>query len=51
MPPLCRETQSLGQQMLKEPFGINGLMQQDEINLDKLLIYLEINQKKNVNKI
>ena len=25
MPPLCRETQSLGQQMLKEPLGINGL--------------------------
>ena len=26
MPPLCRETQSLGQQMLNEPFGINGLI-------------------------
>ena len=26
VPPLCRETQSLGQQMLKEPLGINGLM-------------------------
>ena len=25
MPPLCQETQSLGQQMLKEPLGINGL--------------------------
>ena len=25
MPPLCRETQSLGQQMLKEPLVINGL--------------------------
>ena len=25
MPPLCRETQSLGQQMLMEPLGINGL--------------------------
>ena len=23
--PLCRETQSLGQQMLNAPFGINGL--------------------------
>ena len=23
--PLCRETQSLGQQMLKEPLSINGL--------------------------
>ena len=23
VPPLCRETQSLGQQMLKEPLGIN----------------------------
>ena len=26
VPPLCRETQSLGQQMLKTPFGINGLI-------------------------
>ena len=26
VPPLCRETQSLGQQMLKAPLGINGLM-------------------------
>ena len=26
VPPLCRETQSLGQQMLKEPLGINGLL-------------------------
>ena len=26
MPPLCRETQSLGQQMLNAPVGINGLM-------------------------
>ena len=25
MPPLCRETQSLGQQMLNAPVGINGL--------------------------
>ena len=25
MPPLCRETQSLGQQMLNAPLGINGL--------------------------
>ena len=24
VPPLCRETQSLGQQMLKEPLSING---------------------------
>ena len=24
-PPLCRETQSLGQQMLNAPFGISGL--------------------------
>ena len=24
-PPLCRETQSLGQQMLNAPVGINGL--------------------------
>ena len=27
MPPLCRETQSLGQQMLNTPLGINGLIQ------------------------
>ena len=26
VPPLCRETQSLGQQMLNAPFGINGLI-------------------------
>ena len=26
VPPLCRETQSLGQQMLKGPLGINGLI-------------------------
>ena len=26
MPPLCRETQSLGQQMLDATVGINGLM-------------------------
>ena len=25
VPPFCRETQSLGQQMLNAPFGINGL--------------------------
>ena len=25
VPPLCRETQSLGQQMLNETVGINGL--------------------------
>ena len=25
VPPLCRETQSLGQQMLNAPVGINGL--------------------------
>ena len=25
VPPSCRETQSLGQQMLKEPLSINGL--------------------------
>ena len=25
VPPLCRETQSLGQQMLNAPFGIDGL--------------------------
>ena len=24
-PPICRETQSLGQQMLNAPVGINGL--------------------------
>ena len=27
VPPLCRETQSLGQQMLNAPVGINGLSQ------------------------
>ena len=28
LPPLCRETQSLGQQMLNAPVGINGLIGQ-----------------------
>ena len=32
VPPLCRETQSLGQQMLKEPLGINGLILYFHIN-------------------
>ena len=26
VPPLCRETQPLGPQMLNAPFGINGLI-------------------------
>ena len=30
VPPLCRETQSLGQQMLNAPFGINGLRHNDK---------------------
>ena len=33
MPPLCRETQSLGQQMFNAPFGINGLRQLTQIHL------------------
>ena len=28
VPPLCRETQSLGQQMLNAPLGITGLIAQ-----------------------
>ena len=34
VPPLCRETQSLGQQMLNAPVGINGLndMQTPAVN-------------------
>ena len=39
VPPLCRETQSLGQQMLNTPFGINGLNQS---YLDTKLSYLHI---------
>ena len=35
-----RETQSLGQQMLKEPLGINGL----SLILDKKIVYDYINQ-------
>ena len=30
VPPLCRETQSLGQQMLNAPVGINGLIMFNE---------------------
>ena len=35
VPPLCRETQSLGQQMLNLPVGINGLRQSDLGYFDK----------------
>ena len=31
VPPLCRETQSLGQQMLNAPIGINGLNPTEKI--------------------
>ena len=31
VPPLCRETQSLGQQMLNAPLGINGLINWNHI--------------------
>ena len=41
VPPLCRETQSLGQQMFNAPFGINGI---SIINQDK-------NQKSVKNKV
>ena len=33
VPPLCRETQSLGQQMLNAPFGINGLRDIPEVGI------------------
>ena len=36
VPPLCRETQSLGQQMLNAPFGINGLI------FDGDMLYLRV---------
>ena len=35
VPPLCRETQSVGQQMLNAPVGINGLT--DELNARDIL--------------
>ena len=38
VPPLCRETQSLGQQMLKEPLGINCLITIDDITLWRIYI-------------
>ena len=34
--PLCRETQSLGQQMLKATVGINGLKQEENANVSQL---------------
>ena len=38
VPPLCRETQSLGQQMLKEPLGINGLGSNNQASRVSLFI-------------
>ena len=34
VPPLCRKTQSLGQQMLNASVGINGLMCQEVCDTD-----------------
>ena len=34
VPPLCQETPSLGQQMLKEPLGINGLTTEKKIIIE-----------------
>ena len=41
VPPLCRETQSVGQQMLKEPLGINALKQRTLLGfmLDNLFMF------------
>ena len=36
VPPLCRETQSQGQQMLNAPLGINGLTQASPTVDDKI---------------
>ena len=52
MPPLCRETQSLGQQMLNAPLGINGLIEQysdgvHSLEQDKTAHSLSIILKKN----
>ena len=38
VPPLCRETQSLGQQMLYAPFGINGLTRIADMSKDFQII-------------
>ena len=43
VPPLCRETQFLGQQMLNAPVGINGLKTNDESITRLLVLYTAIN--------
>ena len=43
MPPLCREAQSLGQQMLNAPLGINGLTCEN-VNYLPLIYHLIIYQ-------
>ena len=56
MPPLCRETQSLGQQMLNAPVGINGLREADPklafiyayIILKTMILILKIYLKTNI---
>ena len=37
--PLCRETQSLGQQMLNAPFGIHGLTEDASCSSARLLTF------------
>ena len=48
MPPLCRETQSLGQQMLNAPVGINGLMHAIIGMLDAIFPAQKIYRDKNL---
>ena len=43
VPPLCRETQSLGQQMLNAPLGINGLNSIVYIKMCNNIYILSIN--------
>ena len=45
VPPLCRETQSLGQQMLNATVGINGLNNQN-VYSRKVLLHTSYDEKK-----
>ena len=53
VPPLCRETQSLGHQMLNAPFSINGLTKQNPvcfISRNILSVSNQINMNLKINK-
>ena len=43
--PLCRETQSLGQQMLNAPVGINGLISIMQLKTDMILLQANLHMQ------